>query len=78
MTYNGYRFGVMWIALNDEPLDMDVDSVAGFISTLLLADLHEKDPKVVAQDIIKYRTEHYGGHVKMSEPGFWVPRREVI
>lgn len=55
MTSNGYRYGVKWIALNDEPLDENVDSVAGYISTLLLADLFNKVPRVVAEDIVKFR-----------------------
>jgi hypothetical protein len=34
-----YRFGVRWIAENDEPESVDVEEVAGYVSTLLLADL---------------------------------------
>lgn len=50
-----YRRGVAWIAENDEPDSLDLDDVAGFISTLLLADLWGKDPEVVAEDVVRYR-----------------------
>ncbi len=60
-----YRKGVEWIALNDEPEDLDPESVAGYISTSLLADLFGKDPLVVAQTIvatrIEARTDNYVG-----------------
>ena len=51
----GYRFGVEWIACNDAPDVVDPAEVAGFISTLLLADLFEKNPATVAADIVKLR-----------------------
>jgi hypothetical protein len=50
-----YRAGVRWIAENDEPLDMDVESIKGFISTLLLADLFHKDPMSVALAVLNER-----------------------
>jgi hypothetical protein len=50
-----YRAGVRWIAENDEPLDMDVESIKGFISTLLLADLFDKDPMSVALAVLNER-----------------------
>ncbi len=50
-----YREGVRWIAENDEPDGLNADVVAWNISTLLLADLFEKDPLVVATDIVRFR-----------------------
>ena len=50
-----YKYGISWIAENDEPEDMDVDSVDGYISTLLLADLFGKDPHEVAEKIVAKR-----------------------
>lgn len=50
-----YRYGVAWIAENDEPNILDADQVVGYISTLLLADLFGKDPDRVAADIVRYR-----------------------
>lgn len=55
MTRRGYRFGVQWIAENDEPGSIDVAEISGYISTLLLADLFCKDPIKVAQDIARWR-----------------------
>lgn len=55
MKSRGYRFGVAWIGENDEPNDLDPDTIDGYVSTLLLADLFGKDPKDVANDIVKYR-----------------------
>lgn len=52
-----YRHGVSWIALNDDPDDLDVESVAGYISTSLVADLFDKDPLDVARDVVRYREE---------------------
>jgi hypothetical protein len=54
----GYRFGVYWVAMNDEPSDMDVHNISGYISTLLLADLFDKDPDKVAADILKVRKKN--------------------
>jgi hypothetical protein len=58
MTRASYRFGVAWIAENDEPISRDPDEIAGFISTLLLADLFGKEPLEVAKAIIRYRVKH--------------------
>lgn len=51
----GYRFGVRWIAENDDADTLDVEAVAGYISTLLLADLFHKQPADVAKDIVRWR-----------------------
>lgn len=52
----GYKFGVAWIALNDAPGDNgSVDDIAGYVSTLLLADLFGKDNTVVAKDVFDFR-----------------------
>ncbi len=61
MKREGYKFGVAWIAENDDVGSgdaRDVEAVAGYISTLLLADLFHKQPTNVAQDIVKYREQH--------------------
>lgn len=53
-----YRKGVEWIALNDDPAAGDaqeVEAVAGYISTMLLADLFGVSSEDVAKDIIRYR-----------------------
>lgn len=55
MARASYRYGIEWIALNDEEDVLDVEEVAGFISTSLLADLFGKDPVEVATAIVRYR-----------------------
>jgi len=55
-----YREGVAWIALNDEPEDLDLESVAGYISTQLLAALWGKEDEVVARAIVRYRVVEEG------------------
>lgn len=60
MAFKGYRFAVQWIAMNDEPADRDPDSISSYISTCLLADMYEKDPKKVAKDILLIREYDLG------------------
>jgi hypothetical protein len=50
--------GVEWIALNDEPTDLDPESIQHYVSTMLLADLFDKMPLTVAKKIATYRAEH--------------------
>lgn len=51
----GYRFGVEWIALNDDPLALDAEAVEATISVALLADLFGKRAMDVASDVIRFR-----------------------
>lgn len=53
-----YRKGVEIIALNDEPGDMDVTSVASFTTVGLLADLFGKTTEEVAKDVVRFREKH--------------------
>lgn len=55
MRHASYKYGVQWIALNDEPSDYSVDSISTYISVLLLADLFQVEPQKVARDILKLR-----------------------
>jgi hypothetical protein len=55
MRRASYREGVAWIALNDEPEDFDIESVSGYVSTLLLAALFGKSEYEVAAAIVLYR-----------------------
>lgn len=52
-----YREAIAWIAQNDEPSDLDVDNVAGYISTTLIADLWRKDPIEVATAVVRKREQ---------------------
>lgn len=49
---------VAWIALNDEPLDRNIDTVAGYISTLLAADLLDMPPRALARRVVTFRRQH--------------------
>ncbi len=55
----GYKFGVEWIAENDDPTVTNISSVAANISTLLLADLFGKEPVIVAMDIVSHREKYF-------------------
>lgn len=51
-----YLEGVEWIALNDNSGSNDgVGEIAGYVSTLLLADLFGAEPERVAIDIERKR-----------------------
>lgn len=50
-----YRFGVAWIAGNDEPLEENQGVIAELISVQLLADMYGKDPARVAKDVLAAR-----------------------
>jgi hypothetical protein len=50
-----YADGVRWIARNDEALCMDESAIAETITVNLLADLVDKHPGTVAEDIVSRR-----------------------
>lgn len=50
-----YHFGVQWIADNDEPGVLDENEVAGFATTMLLADLFRKPTEEVAEAVVLAR-----------------------
>jgi hypothetical protein len=55
-----YAEGVDWIALNDEAGSSEAlaaEVVAGYISTMLLADLFGRDRDEVARAIVRRRRE---------------------
>jgi len=49
------RAAVEWIAFNDEPNARDVEEIAGFISTLLVADLFGVPATEVARRVVHIR-----------------------
>lgn len=51
-----YRFGVAWIARNDDASCVSVKAVARAMSTLLLADMFRRSPSSVAKEIVAIRT----------------------
>jgi hypothetical protein len=61
MKRASFRYGVAWIALNDEagsPDALDQSAIAGYVSTLLLADLFDVEPEHVARCVVRYREKH--------------------
>jgi hypothetical protein len=55
MKRASYRDGIAWIALNDEPSELDLELIAAYISSSLLADLFQIDTMRVARDVLKFR-----------------------
>ena len=55
--YLRYKKAIEWIALNDEPLCNDEYEIVGMISIELVADVFNKMPIHVADDVLKYRID---------------------
>lgn len=55
-----YREVIEYIALNDEPNQMDVREVEGFISVHTVAVAFHKENTDVAQDVVKERAKSGG------------------
>lgn len=55
MKRASYKEGIAWIAINDEPTEMDEQIVSEQISSLLLADLFLVGPEKVGKDIVSFR-----------------------
>ena len=49
------REAVFWIAANDDPVEMDPETVGGQISVLLVADIFGLTPENVAQRVTRER-----------------------
>lgn len=57
MKRASYRAGLWFIALNDEPLDMDPASVAGYVSVQLLSELFNVPAEKIGRDVVRYRKQ---------------------
>lgn len=55
MNRPSYRVAIEWVALNDEPDELDVDEMSGLISVNLVAYLFGKSHESVAESVVKYR-----------------------
>lgn len=54
----GLKFGINWIAFNDNPGEGDTaQEISEYVSTLLLADIFEKEPLEIAIKVHKKRLE---------------------
>jgi hypothetical protein len=60
-----YGDAVRWLAFNDETIEHDCESIAGFTTTLLAADLFGAEPMILATDIV--RTRHGAGRWSTPE-----------
>jgi hypothetical protein len=61
MKRASYREAVEWIALNDSLGDAAVDTrdtIAGFISVCIIADIFDVSRGRVADDVMRYREKH--------------------
>jgi hypothetical protein len=69
MKRQGYKFGVAWIAENDNSgMGDDVLTIAAYVSTLLLSDLFGKEPREVAEAIYGYRCQQNIGPQPEQQP----------
>jgi hypothetical protein len=58
MTRPTLKAAIEWIALNDETAERaDEEAVASFISTMLVADVFNTTPELIAARVIKLRRE---------------------
>lgn len=60
-----YGDAVVWLASNDETLEHDHETIAGFTTTLLAADLFGVDPRCLATDIVRAR--HGSGRWRVKD-----------
>jgi hypothetical protein len=58
MKRPSYRKAIEYIALNDEPLCMDVEYLSGFISVQVVSVLFGVDSEKIARDIVKYKEKN--------------------
>lgn len=56
-----YAEAIEIVAANDEPLDLDPESVSGLASVLLIAWLWGAEPVDVARDVVAFREAEEGG-----------------
>lgn len=79
-----YATAVEWIAVNDEPMELDLEGVQGYISVLLVADVFGKEAEDVAKDVISLRKgappsrlyRHLKHDWSDGIEGIWNPRRK--
>ena len=50
-----YRKAIAFVALNDDPADLDLASVAGLVTVALVSEVWSIPAAVVAADVVQYR-----------------------
>lgn len=72
MTSASIRHAIQWIAVNDNPGDdhpgnPDAErNVAGYISTLLVADIFNRKPERIAAAVMKIRRDCAARELKLG------------
>jgi len=51
----GIKYAIEWVAINDEPTDMDEETISEQLTVQLIADLFDKHPITIAERIIEWR-----------------------
>jgi hypothetical protein len=63
----GLKAGISWIAHNDEPDTLDVEVIEGYISVHCLCAAFDKQPRPIAEKIMRERIKHgYGDRKGMA------------
>lgn len=57
MKRPSYRAAVEFIALNDEPLDHDPDSIENYTTVVMVAALFDVETSRVADDVARIRVQ---------------------
>lgn len=52
-----YKAAIYWIAMNDDEVETDLETVARQISVVLVADVWGKDQHRVARDVLRVRAK---------------------
>lgn len=55
MKRASYKSAIAFIALNDEPTDMDPESVAGYTTSVLVSEIFDVPTEKVGVDVVKFR-----------------------
>jgi hypothetical protein len=58
MKRASYRHAIELIALNDEPLEMDAEAMAGFASVVVVAEIFGVHQDRVARDVVRWRVRY--------------------
>lgn len=53
-----YNKAIEWVAFNDEPRDINIESISEMISVGLISDVFNKTPERVAMDVYELRTKY--------------------
>jgi hypothetical protein len=64
MKTPSFKKACEWIALNDEPEELEVEAVEGYLSTQLVADIFGRHSDEVALKIVRIRLKKLKGELK--------------